>query len=540
MAARKLAIVICGGPPVRHCSWDQADDHYRLISDGLSMGEVFRTSGYDVHCFYSVAMVQWYADTIRTLAHDDILSSGGAWDSGLGSDVIWDPSKSHTLQALGTINLNNYDQIALYVRSHGRGTEFFDPTGDLIDYQEILDIFTSRRVTGQMLWIVDACRSGLIGLLGPRFQEADRNGLHCRVITSAGRDMSPSNYGGIVPASSRLCCMRSRRVALSSVFRHRLMLYIEINGLFGGAQGGITWDTAVAAVGQTEIVTSKGILWWRREIRMRLGSRHFSFGAGLPHVSDWITVRPNEPNLGGHNGVSCPGGAGNTEASELCELWAYGTFVCSLPENPVSRKRALSDHGRLAKLIESVYRDLNVPLGKDATVSGDLTGEQLDMFTRLMRKVNKCVYLEGPHFTPDYSFLKNLVVTYEKDESAIVSAMEKASKAYGLSEIPEPIGEVVNPFAFLDLLDKSHAISQSDKIRISSELAELPGISELAKVRCKVHNSKGASHKRSHGRKHRHGHKHRRRRCQKLREVDCWIDPFNLCCRSRLRRGHWM
>ena len=331
-------------------------------------------------------------------------------------------------------------------------------------------------------------------------------------------------------------------MATSSIFRHRLMRYIHRH-FDDVVKGRITWEDAVRSVARTHAVIEEDNVQSTRE----LGSMHFVYGPALEHIRDWISVLPDEPYKGDDNGAS--GRSGGGEASELCEHWSYGTFVCSLPEDPVSRKRALSDHARFGKLIMSVYRDLNIHLGRGSAVPVELTKTQLAMFYRLLRKVDECVYLERPHFHPNYNFLKNLVVTYGKDESAIVRAIEKASKAYGLSEIPKPIGDVIDPFAYLERLEKAHLISESDKVRISSKLSKLLGSSKIAQVG--EPDTSRASHKRSRGRQHRHRHDHRdghrhgrphkngRRHWGMLKEADYWIDPSTLCYRPRLGRGRW-
>lgn len=382
-------------------------------------------------------------------------------------------------------------------------------------------------------WIVDACHSGTIGTFGHLFARASNNGLHCRVITATDHRVAFSNYVRNVSVSPALSD-EPRSVGISSRFRHRLMVYIDQH-VRVGVRGGITWSRAVTAVGQTTVL----ILEDEVPVFRDLGCMELSYGSGLPYISDWITVLPGEKDLSPYNGES--GHGSGAKASELCEHWSYGTFVCSLPEDPVSRKRALSDHARFSKLIRSVYRDLGISLGRRAAVPVDLTKAQLYMFYRLLRKVDECVYLEGPYFHPNYIFLKNLVVTSGKDESAIVSAIEKASKAYGLSEIPEPIGDVIDPFAYLERLEKAHIISESDKIRISSKLSKLLGSSKVARVR-KLSNSR-ASHGRGCGRKHRHNHGHQHkngpRHWRMLRQADYWIDPSTLCYRPRLGRGCW-
>lgn len=74
-------------------------------------------------------------------------------------------------------------------------------------------------------------------------------------------------------------------------------------------RGMAIWQTAAIEVGQSEVVTSNGILCWRRELHEPFGSMQFSFGTGSPYVNDWITVRPYEPDLDNHHSVIGSGGA---------------------------------------------------------------------------------------------------------------------------------------------------------------------------------------------------------------------------------------
>ena len=540
VACRDVAIIICGGPWPVACSWDQADGYYPMLSDGLVMANFLERNHYEVHCLYSVAMTDWYDNWIKDVDGINVLARGnGIWRSALGDEPIWLWPKWRTLRALEDIDLQNGDHVVLYISSHGREGGFHGPYGGIIGYDEVLDVFTRKGFTGEMLWIVDACHSGTIFDFRDLFRQAASRGLHCRVITASDCGIAFSNYQDHVPAKGILFD-GVRHVATSSIFRHRLMVYTDQH-VRVGVHGGVAWASAVQAVGRTTVdVFEDGAL-----VTRNLGCIEFSFGSTLPYISDWISVLPDEPDLGVWNGAS--GRSSGGEASELCEHWSYGTFVCSLPEDPVSRKRALSDHARFGKLIRSVYLDLNISLGRGSAVPVELTKAQLAMFYRLLRKVDECVYLEGPHFHPNYNFLKNLVVTYGKDESAIVRAIEKASKAYGLSEIPEPIGDVIDPFAYLERLEKAHLISESDKVRISSKLSKLLGSSNVAQVG-ELDTSR-ASHKRSCGRQHRHRHDHRdghghphkngRRHWGMLKEADYWIDPSTLCYRPRLGRGRW-
>lgn len=552
VACRNVAIIISGGPRPFACSWDESDAYYRMVSDGLVMAEFLHNSGYEVHCLYSVSMIDWYDYSISNLTGDNALLHGdGIWKSDLGDEPIWFWPKRRTLRTLEGIHLQDDDRVVLYIRSHGSEGGFDGPYGTTIGYDEVLKVFTRKKFTGEMLWLVDACHSGTIITFHDLFARAQENGLNCRVITSTDDRTSISNFRRPVEVSTELY-NGQRRVGISSYFRHRLMVYIDQHARVG-VHGGVAWASAVQAVGRTTVdVFEDGAL-----VTRNLGCIEFSFGSTLPYISDWISVLPDEPDLGIWNGAS--GRSSGGEASELCEHWSYGTFVCSLPEDPVSRKRALYNHARFGKLIRSVYRDLNISLGRRAAVPVELTKAQLAMFYRLLRKVDECVYLERPHFHPNYNFLKNLVVTYGKDESAIVRAIEKASKAYGLSEIPKPIGDVIDPFAYLERLEKAHLISESDKVRISSKLSKLLGSSKIAQVG-ELDTSR-ASHKRSRGRQHRHrhdhrdghGHRHRhahrdghrhqhkngRRHWGMLKEADYWIDPSTLCYRPRLGRGRW-
>lgn len=92
---------------------------------------------------------------------------------------------------------------------------------------------------------------------------------------------------------------------------YQILFVINVTNL--ETRGMAIWQTAAIEVGQSEVVTSNGILCWRREVHEPFGSMHFSLGTGSPYVNDsvndWIAVRLDEPDLDNHHSVIGSGGA---------------------------------------------------------------------------------------------------------------------------------------------------------------------------------------------------------------------------------------
>lgn len=426
-----VAIVISGGPDWRNVSFhlNGTLSFYRMVADGARMANDLEANGYKVHFLYSMAMANFVGGNFPSIDGVSYFSRGGqTWPCALGANVIGQPNKTATLAALAAIPVSRGDNVIVYIRSHGFRGGFFGPTGEPIFYRDILNVFRHRGWKGEMLWLVDACFSGLLVREKSMFKRAARHGIHCQFITSAGNDKKQP--WGISDFDIILRPLRTI-VSSGSYFRHRLMLAVDTSLRGGGRDN---WQPIVGILHRTIVryIDPRRLV----PINRSMGSEYRCYKCTKKMSGDWFWHKSGEPNLGSRNSVRNLVESRRSRDGSRNELLMYGALSygsCQgVDQSPGALRQVLAENEAFRALVEWVHRDLRVRIDRSQK-AGELGRVDADRLAQVVTKVSECWPLRIGPFVPDFDIFRNLIK--KVSSRRILRSIERAAEHVDLAAV---------------------------------------------------------------------------------------------------------
>ena len=404
-----------------------------MIADGMRMAHVLEGNGYNVRCFYCVGYAQLFGNDFKSMEGDTnwLLdpNTGQPFVSELGNGPFPVPNKGALLAALGNIGIGHNDEVAVYIRSHGVPGVFIDPTGAVVTYAAVFDSLGGFRVTGEALFLLDACFSGSVELYRTLFLGASSSGFVSQFVTSAPADeTSKANYPVVIqrPQSS-LFVAASVSVKTSSHFRHRLIELIQRR------------VKALTATLRPPAPVSVSDIANQLRRRTSTNCRYFSFGIVHTNLFRWFVFTADEPEITFNsrnrkrartklfvNAFKPP----KKSSKVIQEDWVCGWFRCPVYYEKEVRGEAWKERERFCLLVGEISRTLRLAINRKSLLPMN-TLEDLEKFQRILEAVEKVVDITGPWFVPDVTILANWI-----SSGADVSSMLRVIEGLSQREVP--------------------------------------------------------------------------------------------------------